>query len=103
MAADVAAATMGFAGQVHIPKGMMFIIGLLSMIVAAGLLDALTMFAGGTTKLEGAVPKEHFNIAPAVTSCGIQLPFLSSLHRHISVVFRASESDCAPLLDGLKI
>lgn len=74
MAADVAAATWGFAKLVHIPKGMILTIGLLSIMVAAGLLMALTRFAGRTCKFEGATPKEHINVAPATTSCGIWLP-----------------------------
>ena len=35
-AAAVAAATAGFAGEIHIPKGATFVIGLLSRTVAAG-------------------------------------------------------------------
>jgi len=36
MAAAVAAATVGFAGDMHMPKGMMFTIGTLSMMLASG-------------------------------------------------------------------
>jgi hypothetical protein len=36
MAAAVAAATAGFAGQVHIPNGTMFTKGALSMMLATG-------------------------------------------------------------------
>ena len=36
-AAAVAAATVGFAGEVHMPKGMIFMNGLLSMILAIGM------------------------------------------------------------------
>ena len=35
-AADVAAATCGFASDVHIPKVAMFVIGTMSWIVATG-------------------------------------------------------------------
>jgi len=48
----------------HTPKGLMFTIGLLSMMFAAGIFDALTIFAGKTDKAEGAAPKEHISIAP---------------------------------------
>lgn len=63
-AAAVAAATWGFDGLMHIPKGMIFTIGLLSMMFAAGMFDALTMLAGRTVRLEGAAPKVHISIAP---------------------------------------
>jgi hypothetical protein len=46
------------------------------MIVAAGLLVAFTRFVGGTCKLEGVTPKEHINVAPTTTSCGIRFPSL---------------------------
>jgi hypothetical protein len=57
-AAAVAAATVGFAGDEHIPNGMMFISGLLSMIFASGVLVS-TRLAGKTTRLLGAAPKLH--------------------------------------------
>src|SRR3972149_3965887 len=37
IAAAVAAATVGFAGDVHMPKGVIFTNGLLSMIFAIGM------------------------------------------------------------------
>ena len=57
-AAAVAAATVGLANELHIPKGMIFIIGLLSIIVAAGL-PHITIFIGGIVNVEGATPNEH--------------------------------------------
>ena len=42
-AAAVAAATVGFASDWHIPNGGMFTIGMLSMMVAAGLFSIMTM------------------------------------------------------------
>ncbi len=59
LAAVVAAATWGLANELHMPKGMIFFIGMLSMIVAAGILVALTRFSGVTIKALGATPKEH--------------------------------------------
>ena len=59
MAAAVAAATCGFDGLLHIPKGIIFFIGILSMIVAAGLFSTITLFSGVIIKLEGATPNEH--------------------------------------------
>ena len=62
-AAAVAAATVGFAMLLHIPKGGMFTKGLLSMMFAAGV-GASGRPAGRTTRLEGATPKLHFIMAP---------------------------------------
>jgi hypothetical protein len=80
IAAEVAAATVGFAGDWHMPNGRMFIKGLLSMILAAGWLDSKTILSGNTTRVEGARPQLHFNIAPLQTYCGImrimKLPYL---------------------------
>ena len=36
MAAAVAAATIGLAGDIHIPNGMIFTMGMLSMMLASG-------------------------------------------------------------------
>jgi hypothetical protein len=57
-AAAVAEATVGFASDVHIPKGGMLAIGLLSMMFAAGLFSAVTV-GSMTIKLDGATPKLH--------------------------------------------
>jgi hypothetical protein len=75
-AAAVAAATIGFAKDRHIPKGIIFIIGLLSIIFAAGLLSVKTLFKGKITKVPGASPKVHFNVAPLHTCIPIFISFL---------------------------
>jgi hypothetical protein len=66
-AAAVAAATVGFEGEVHMAKGMIFMNGLLSMILAIGI-AVLTLLIGRTIKEPGAIPKLHFNIAPPHTA-----------------------------------
>jgi hypothetical protein len=68
IAADVALATVGLDKELHMPKGMMFFIGTLSMIVPTGFLPAITRFSGVTTKILGAAPKLHWSCAPAVTN-----------------------------------
>ncbi|MCL7412004.1 MAG: hypothetical protein M8353_00085 [ANME-2 cluster archaeon] len=65
-AAAVADATVGFAIEVHITKGIMFNIGTLSIIVAIGVL-VVTILTGRTVIELGAVPKLHFSIAPLHT------------------------------------
>ncbi len=70
-AAAVAAITMGLLGDEHMPKGIIFFIGILSMIVAAGILLAVTRFSGVTTILLGATPKLQASIAPMTTNCPI--------------------------------
>src|ERR1043166_6840715 len=69
-AAAVAAATAGFEALEHIPKGGMFLMGMLSRIVAPGV-PASNWFSGVTTRALGAAPKLHVIIAPAVTSFGM--------------------------------
>ena len=69
-AAVVAAATVGFASEEHMPNGMMFVIGILSMMLAAGV-PVNTAFVGSTTRLDGAAPKLHCNIAPMQTRFAI--------------------------------
>ena len=68
MAAAVAAATCGLLGAVHIPKGITLTIGVISMIVAAGIELAFTRFAGKTLSWLGVMPKLHISIAPWQTS-----------------------------------
>src|SRR5436190_22228201 len=70
-AAAVAAATMGFAIELHIPNGRTFTIGLLSMMFAAGVV-AVTRFAGNTDNALGATPKLHCIMAPMHTSIPIR-------------------------------
>lgn len=68
-AAAVAAATAGFARLVHMAKGRIFKKGILSIMVAAGILEALTQLVGRTIRLDGAIPKEHIQGAPFTTCC----------------------------------
>jgi len=70
-AAAVAAATIGLASELHIPNGMMFIIGTKSMMFAAGGPSPSTLFLGSTTSVDGAAPKLHWSIAPMETCWGI--------------------------------
>lgn len=65
-AAAVAEATVGFAMELHIPKGIIFFIGTLSIIVAKGI-DVTTLFSGVTVSMDGAIPKLHESIAPEHT------------------------------------
>jgi hypothetical protein len=58
-AAAVAAATVGLAGDVHIPKGIIFTIGAKSIILPRCRLPVMTVRAGLTTSAEGAMPKEQ--------------------------------------------
>lgn len=67
-AAAVAAITVGLEGELHIPNGMMFVIGMLSMIVAAGFPSISTGGPCGiTTNTDGAMPKEHASWALMTT------------------------------------
>lgn len=70
-AAAVAEATVGLAMDMHMPKGAMFAIGWLSMILAAGVPPALHLLAGSTLSVEGAMPNVHIIMAPETTFCGI--------------------------------
>jgi hypothetical protein len=67
MATAVADATVGLAMLIHTPKGMMFTIGILSIMVAGDILPADTRLTGDTISVDGATPKLHFNIAPELT------------------------------------
>jgi hypothetical protein len=69
-AAAVAEATVGFASEVHIPKGGIFTIGFLSMIVAAGE-DVRTFMLDVTISVEGVVPNGQNRPAPAHTHIAI--------------------------------
>src|SRR4051812_40374475 len=71
-AAAVAAATVGLAIDVHMPNGGMLVMGIQSMIVAAGA-PAFVLLTGNTFSADGARPKEHIITAPEVTSCGITI------------------------------
>ena len=66
-AAAVAAMTVGFAMLLHIPKGGMFNIGTLSMMLAAGVPPFRERLAGRTFSVLGARPKVHIIVAPDTT------------------------------------
>jgi hypothetical protein len=57
-AAAVADATVGFIMDEHIPKGITFTKGLLSITVATGI-TFITFSCGSTFMVEGAAPKVH--------------------------------------------
>ncbi|HWO29379.1 MAG TPA: hypothetical protein VNO32_11350 [Candidatus Acidoferrum sp.] len=71
IAAAVAAATIGLAGDMHIPNGMIFTRGMLSMMLASGTSLVKTMFVGRTTSELGAMPKLHIMVAPIQTCIGM--------------------------------
>jgi hypothetical protein len=71
-AVAVADATVGFAREVHIPKGIIFTMGMWSMILASGVW-VKTLFVGRTTNEFGAAPKLHCNVAPMHTWKGINV------------------------------
>jgi hypothetical protein len=79
IAAAVAEATVGFAKDIHIPKGRIFTIGLLSIMLAAGIAEVNTRFTGRTTNELGAIPKLHLSIAPEHTWRPINYPLHKSL------------------------
>ena len=58
-AAAVAAATVGFAIELHMPNGTMFTMGLESRIFATGRLEPNTRFTGSTLRTDGARPNVH--------------------------------------------
>lgn len=66
-AAAVAAATVGFAMELHMPKGWMFFIGTKSTIVAAGFPSANVRFSGVTMSGVGTAPKLQAHMAPRHT------------------------------------
>jgi hypothetical protein len=70
-AAVVAAATVGFEGEQHIPNGMIFTIGMWSMMLAPGVVTR-TLLTGSTTSVLGAIPNEHWSVAPEQTCSGIK-------------------------------
>ncbi len=69
--AAVAAATVGLDMLWHMPKGMMFTMGILSMMFAAGMFEHMVLFFGRTASVPGATPKLHVMLAPVTTSIGI--------------------------------
>jgi hypothetical protein len=72
-AAAVADATVGLASDMHTPNVGMFTMGLLSMMLAAGV-PIIVLLVGSTLRALGAAPKLHIIIEPAVTNSGIAKP-----------------------------
>ena len=70
-AAAVAAATVGFEGDVHIPNGGILTKGLWSIMVAAKGPPA-SVCPPGTSKALGATPKVQVIMAPTTTCCGME-------------------------------
>ena len=88
-AAEVAAATVGFAIEVHTPNGIIFVIGIWSIIFASGTIPVKTLFAGSTTRELGATPKLHCIIAPIQTCIGI---LASPRSCHLKTIGRANQT-----------
>src|SRR5271165_1790350 len=70
-AAAVAAATIGLAGDMHMPNGMMLTSGMLSMMLASGTSSVITRFVGRTMSVPGAMPMVHIKDAPMQVCIGI--------------------------------
>src|SRR3546814_16666397 len=64
IAAEVAAATVGFATEVHMPNGLMFSIGTWSMIVAAVWLLDRVRLPGSPPPPDASPPTLHSSPAP---------------------------------------
>ena len=60
-------ATAGFDGAVHMTKDGIFINGMVSFMVAVGILPVRIRFVGKTIMGIGATPKLHLSIVPMVS------------------------------------
>ena len=86
-AAAVAEATAGLVIDRHMPNGIMLTMGLWSMIFAAGIMTAVR-FAGSTVNTLGAVPKEHWSIAPPHTNCPMGITrFPCKIWFHSTIIY----------------
>ena len=72
-AAAVAEATVGLANDEHMPKGSMFDIGAMSMMLAMSMFPHLGRRGTVTISDDGAIPKLHCSIAPIHTKFPISL------------------------------
>lgn len=90
LAAAVAAATVGFANEVHIMKGGMLVVGTLSMMFAANLLSHITV-GSMTTNVDGPVPKLHCIIAPRTTGWPILHPDLKTRDNFLTTILSFGE------------
>jgi hypothetical protein len=93
IAAAVAAATVGFAGDAHIAKDMIFTNGLLSMILAIGM-AVLTLLIGRTVKELGANPKLHLSMALPHTDWPIYLTTMKQFLIFYDHLFICKISKC---------
>jgi hypothetical protein len=96
IAAAVAAATSGFAGDMHMAKGMIFAMGAKSMIVAAGISDVVIVGADVAIKVLGAMPKVHMSIAPVHTCTPIELPSRATSSRRPTAIISAGPKRASP-------
>lgn len=71
-AAAVAAATVGFDGEVHIPNGGMFTIGAKCEMLADDSAVVSIVVLGITTSDDGATPKVHIIVAPMQTATAMR-------------------------------
>ena len=110
-AAAVAAATVGLARLVHMPKGSMLTIGAWSMMLAAGWLPAIVRWIGRTISVDGAMPKVQAKVAVLTVSSGMAerdyrffYPDLKGTRVGLQVQRRVTESDGqrleAPVMGG---
>lgn len=67
-AAAVAAATVGFDGEVHMPNGGTFTIGAKCELLADGTAGVTIVVLGITTRFDGATPNVHIIVAPMQTA-----------------------------------
>jgi hypothetical protein len=74
-AALVAAATLGFESEVHMPNGGMFTLGAVEVTTAAGRPSMRTRLVGNAFRVAGASPKLHCSSAPLTA----HWPILASL------------------------
>jgi hypothetical protein len=88
---------MGFDGELHMPKGAMLTIGLLSMMLAAGV-PVIVKLRGNTDSTPGATPKLHCKVAPVATWMPIAYPLTIFSSRCIRLSGAASPACFAPLL-----
>lgn len=73
-AAAVAAATVGFASEVHMAKGVIFAMGAISEMFPINILETMTFRVGRTTKGVGAVPCEQAKIPAPPTTAKLTRP-----------------------------
>lgn len=73
IAADVAEATVGLANDWHMPKGIIFVMGIMSIIFAISIFPHLGRNGTVTISDDGAIPKLHCSIAPIQTKFPIAI------------------------------